>query len=101
MSDEINKQLIDLISSKLDNDTFIRTELKGIHDELHSMGVTLGKQSVILDDHTSRSTRSEGRLDLLENEFTKLRGFFFYGSMILGAVGLFATIFSKYWPFVK
>lgn len=41
------------------------------------------------------------RTDILETEFTKLRGFVFYASLAVGAIGAITTILSDVWQVLK
>lgn len=70
-------------------------QLAKIEDKLDEMLVIQSKNTVVLDDHKLRSDRSEKRLDILEDEYKKFRGFFSIGGWILGIAATLLTVLSK------
>jgi hypothetical protein len=77
-----------------------------IDSKVDKLSVDLAKQQVHTLTHAEelRKIRDDlnyhiKRTDLLEKEFTKLRGFLFYTSLAIGAIGAVTTILSDIWKF--
>lgn len=90
--DGINKlfQLLERIDNKVDQ-LAIDQAKQQIHTITHAE--ELRKIREDLNYHIKRT-------DLLEKEFTKLRGFLFYASLGIGAIGAVTTIMSDVWKFI-
>ena len=71
----------------------VRSDVKSLNDKLDRMQEVHIMNSVILKEHERRSTASEARIDVLEKHYTKLQGFYFYGSIVLAAVAGSAAFF--------
>ena len=82
----------------------IRTDVREIKNTQADHGEVLAKNTTVLEEHESRSTASEKRLEVveakliaLEGDKLKVKGFFYYAgligvtltSLIGGLVGLF------------
>ena len=81
---------------------------KKIDEKVDKISVSQARTEVFLD--TIKEDHGEIRSDLkyhiqrtnlLEHEVTKLRGFFFYFSVIVGFLGAAVTIFSSVWKALR
>lgn len=84
----------------VDNDKLFQL-LEKIDSKVDRLSIDQGKQEIINISNSDqlKSIRVDvnhhiKRTDLLETEVTKLRGFFFYAALIIGAVGAITTILS-------
>lgn len=91
----------------LDNDKLFEL-LEKIDNKVDNLSIEQGKQEIInLSNHEElRKIREDvnyhiKRTDLLEKEVTKIRGFVFYVSLIIGAIGAATTILSDVWTIFK
>lgn len=75
--------------------------LSKMDDKVNKLLVTTLENTIVLNDHKARSDRSEKRLDLLEDEYKKFRGFFSVGGWILGIAATIITVISKVTPLFK
>lgn len=87
----------------IDNDKLFRL-LEKIDAKVDALSIDNGKQEIInlSNSEELRKIRNDvnyhiKRTDILEKEVTKIRGFIFYVSLIIGAIGALATIVSKFW----
>lgn len=81
--------------------------LERIDNKVDQLSVDQAKQQIHTITHAEelRKIREDlnyhiKRTDLLEKEFTKLRGFLFYASLAIGAIGAVTTIMSDVWKFI-
>lgn len=66
-------------------------QLNKIDDKLDIMSTVLTKNTVILEEHAKRSDRSEARLEILETEHKKFRGFISISTWIIGTIAAIAA----------
>lgn len=71
----------------------LREDVKSLDDKIDKMQEVHIRNSIILKEHERRSTASEARIDVLEKHYTRLQGFYFYGSIVLAAVAGSAAFF--------
>ena len=91
----------------LDNDKLFEL-LEKIDNKVDNLSIEQGKQEIInlSNNEELRKIREDvnyhiKRTDLLEKEVTKIRGFVFYVSLIIGAIGAATTILSDVWTIFK
>ena len=91
----------------LDNDKLFQL-LEKIDNKVDNLSIEQGKQEIInlSNNEELRKIREDvnyhiKRTDLLEKEVTKIRGFVFYVSLIIGAIGAATTILSDVWTIFK
>lgn len=70
-------------------------ELKEMRHLLGDVRIILARNTDSLDLHIKRTDLLERRLELLDKDVTKLRGFFTIGGWLLGVMATLLTILSK------
>lgn len=87
----------------VDNDKLYHL-LEKIDNKVDKLSVEQGKQEIINlgNSEQLKTIRVDlnyhiKRTDILEKELTKLRGFFFYASLLMGIVGAVTTVISGIW----
>lgn len=91
----------------LDNDKLFDL-LEKIDNKVDNLSIEQAKQEIInlSNNEELRKIREDvnyhiKRTDLLEKEVTKIRGFIFYVSLIIGAIGALTTILSDVWTILR
>lgn len=72
----------------------IKTDIRGLNGKFDEMNGILVKNTVVLEQHESRSTASELRITSLEDQWVKIKGFFLYTGLILTTVATLGGIFN-------
>lgn len=87
----------------IDNEKLFQL-LEKIDNKVDNLSIQQGRQEIInlSNSEELRKIREDvnyhiKRTDLLEKEITKIRGFVFYTSLIIGAIGAVTTIMSDVW----
>lgn len=77
----------------------LKDDVRQLDTKFDKMHEILIENSIVLKEHERRSTSSEKRLEIVENKLDSLeearshiKGFFLYGSIIVGAITTLITI---------
>lgn len=80
----------------MDPMTRLYSQLDRIEETLDSISPRLAAIETDLAYHIKRSDLAEERIDLMEAEFHKWKGFFSIGGWLLGLMSTAVTILSKF-----
>lgn len=71
----------------------LKDDVRQLDTKFDIMHEILIRNTITLEEHEKRSTASEARLEVLEDNSTKIGGFFIYSGAILSTLATLAAIF--------
>jgi len=81
----------------------LREDIRQIDNKLDYMNEVLIKNTAVLEEHERRSTASENRLNVMENQHYKLQkstdnvtAFFVYSGILITTLGSLAALYFNY-----